>query len=154
MHLVDQVPVGVLHLVEGLVTQDAGIVDHHVDAAEGVQRVLHDPAAVRDRVVVGHRGAAGGSDFRHHLVRRRGTGAFAMGAAAEVVDHHPGAMLREQQGVGAAKAAAGSGDDHDLVVETQGIAHVRDSRAVGRIARVSASPPAGTRLRAAMNGAR
>ena len=38
-------------------------------------------------------------------------------AAAEVVDHHLGAALAEQQRVGPADAASGAGDDRDPVVE-------------------------------------
>ncbi|MNO80364.1 hypothetical protein D3C76_715710 [compost metagenome] len=123
MDLVDQVPVGVVHLVEGLVAQDAGVVHHHVDAAEGFDRAAHDVFPVGHRIVVGHRGAAGGADFRHHAVGGGGAGALAMGAAAEIVDHHLRAVAGEQQRMGASEAAAGAGDDHHLVVETQGITH-------------------------------
>ncbi|MNM79510.1 hypothetical protein D3C81_914430 [compost metagenome] len=123
MHLVDEVPVGVFHLVEGFVAQDAGVVHHHVDAAEGIHRAAHDLLAIGHRVVVGHCHAAGLADFRHHAVGGGGAGALAMGAATEVVDHHLGAVPGEQQRMGAAETAAGSGDDHDLVVETQGITH-------------------------------
>src|SRR5690606_23020961 len=75
--LVDQVPVGVLHLVERLVAQDAGFVHDHVDAAEAVQRALHDLATVGHRVMVGHGFATGGADLGGHLVRGRGIGTFA-----------------------------------------------------------------------------
>jgi ribulose-5-phosphate 4-epimerase/fuculose-1-phosphate aldolase len=45
-NFVNQVPVGVFHLVEGLVAQDTGVVHHHIDAAKGVQGALHDLLAV------------------------------------------------------------------------------------------------------------
>src|SRR5690606_23451140 len=61
-------------------------------------------------------------DFFHHLERRFAVGAFALGAAAQVVDHYLGAMLGEQQRVGAADTAAGAGDDDHLVFKTD-VAH-------------------------------
>jgi len=57
-----------------------------------------------------------------HLERRFAVGAFAGGAATQVVDDDLGAMLGEQQGMGAANAAAGAGDNDYLVVKTD-IAH-------------------------------
>ena len=42
-----------------------------------------------------------------------------LGAAAEVVDHHPGAALAEQQRVGPADAASRAGDDRDPAVEVE-----------------------------------
>ena len=139
--LVNQVPVGVFHLVEGLVAQDAGVVHHHIDAAEGVQGALHDLLAVGHRVMVGHRGAARLADFRHHLVRRRGVGAFAVGAAAQVVDHHLGTMLGEQQGMGTTQAAAGPGDDYNLILKTDGVAHAALPRQINNAPSVQQARP-------------
>jgi hypothetical protein len=50
--LVDQVPVGLRHLLERDVAQDPGVVDQDVDLAERVDRGLDDLVAVLDRVVV------------------------------------------------------------------------------------------------------
>jgi len=126
--LVDQLPVGVFHLVEGLVTQDAGVVHHHVDAPEAVHGLLDDFLAIGHRVMVGHCAAAGLADLRHHAVSRRGIGALAMSTATQVVDHYLGAQLGKQQGMGAPQAAAGTGDNYHFVVKTHGITHHRPSR--------------------------
>ena len=40
MYLVDEIPVPVAHLGEAPVPQDAGVVDHDVDAAERVNASL------------------------------------------------------------------------------------------------------------------
>ena len=61
--------------------------------------------------------AARRDDLVDDLLRGRGVGAFAAGAAAEVVDDDRGALAREQQRVAAADAAARAGDDRDLAVE-------------------------------------
>ena len=79
MHPVNQVPVAVIHFMEGLVAQDAGVVDHHVDPAEDIQGVLYDLVAVGDGVMVGFGNAARRADLRHHPVGRRGVGALALG---------------------------------------------------------------------------
>lgn len=132
MHLVDQIPIGVFHLVKALVAQDAGVVHQHVDTTEVVQCGLHDPVAVGHRVVIGHGSAAESPDLFYHLVRRRCAGALAVGAAAQVIDHHPRAMTSEQQRVGSTEAAASSGDYHHLIFETDGITHRQAPR--GRLA--------------------
>ena len=61
--LEDEVPVLVLHVLEADVAQDAGVVDEHVDAAEGLDGGLDDLLAVVDAVVVGDGLAAGGLDL-------------------------------------------------------------------------------------------
>ena len=66
--LVDEVPVGLRHLRERDVAEDAGVVDDDVDLAERVDRGLDDLVAVLDRVVVGDRLAAGGLDLGDDLV--------------------------------------------------------------------------------------
>ena len=50
--------------------------------------------------------------------------AFAVAAAAEVVDDDLGAARGEEQGVGAAEAAAGAGDDGDAAIKSN-ITHGR-----------------------------
>ena len=66
-----RVPVGLLHVVERLVAQDAGVVDQDVEPAERVDRARKIAAALGggDRVVVADRLAAGPLDFRDDLVR-------------------------------------------------------------------------------------
>ncbi|MCY1544696.1 hypothetical protein D9M68_805950 [compost metagenome] len=118
--------------MESLITQDTGVVDQHIDAAEDVEGVLNDFLAIGHRIMVGHSSTTGGADFLDHSIRSRGIGAFAMGAAAKVVHHHLGAMLGEQQSVGAAEATTSTGDDHDLVLKTDGFAHAMAPRQVGK----------------------
>ncbi|MCY1175405.1 hypothetical protein D9M73_156410 [compost metagenome] len=124
---VNQVPVGVIHFVEGLVPQDPGIVDHHVDATEDVQGVLDQFVTVSDRVVVGFGNAAGLANLRDHAVGGRGIGAFALGRAAKIVDQHPGALFGEQQCMRPSQADTGSGDDHDFIFEAHRLIHGGDS---------------------------
>jgi hypothetical protein len=63
VHRVDDVPVGVFHVAESNVPQDAGVVDEHVDAAKGADGGLDDALAVFDRVVVGDCCVAGFLEF-------------------------------------------------------------------------------------------
>ena len=67
MHLDDRVPLGLGHVDEHAVAQDAGVVDEHVEAAEGVDGLLHDAlgaVAVGDVVAVGDGLAAHGRRSR------------------------------------------------------------------------------------------
>jgi hypothetical protein len=63
VHLEDQVPVLVLHVLEADVAQDASVVDEHIDASESLDGRLDDLVTVLDAVVVGNRLAAGGLDL-------------------------------------------------------------------------------------------
>lgn len=63
MHLHDQIPVLVLHVLETDIPQDTGIVDEHVYPAESLDGRLDDLVAILDRVVVGDCFAAGGGDL-------------------------------------------------------------------------------------------
>jgi|GEM_PF-3850608 len=123
MYPVDQVPIGILHLVEALVAQDAGVVHHHIDTTESFQRVLHDLLAVGDRVVVGHCRTAGLADLLDHQIGRRAAGAFTLSAAAQIIDQHLGTMTGEQQRMGAAEAATGAGHYYNLVFEADAVGH-------------------------------
>ena len=110
-------PVGVAHPVEDRVAQDAGIVDQDVDAAEGVERGLHDRFGVLrlgDRERRGDRLAAGLLDLVHHLLRRAGVGAGALQARADVAGDHPRALLRQAERDAAPDPARGAGDDGDF----------------------------------------
>ena len=68
VNLVDEVPVRLLHVLEGDIAQDACVVDEHIDASEVVDGCLDDGIAVLDRIIVGYRLAAGGSDLVDDLV--------------------------------------------------------------------------------------
>lgn len=63
MHLHDQIPVLVLHVLETDIPQDTGVVDEHVYPAESLDGRLDDLVAILDRVVVGDCLAAGGGDL-------------------------------------------------------------------------------------------
>ena len=122
VHVEDRVQQVGVHVVERLVAQDAGVVDHDVDAAEGVERRLHDGlAALRrgDRVGVGDRLAARRLDLVDDELGRAGIAAGAVDGAAEVVDHDQRAAPPELQGVLATEPAAGARDDRHLAVETE-----------------------------------
>src|SRR4029077_21153287 len=76
---------------------------------------------ISDAVAVGHRLAAGRRDLVADLLGRRGAAAaLAVDGAAQVVHHHPGAFPGGQQRHLAADAAAGTGDQHDLVLQHVG----------------------------------
>src|SRR3546814_16836777 len=64
MDAVDQVPVGVIHFVEGLVPQDSGVVDHYIDPAERIKGILPQFFALGDGVVV----SLGNADARKSVV--------------------------------------------------------------------------------------
>src|SRR5439155_604131 len=108
------------------VAKDAGDVDENIDAAEGVDALAdHVLAALGrgDAVVVGDRlPSGGGSCFGGrcvYLVADLVSGAGVMSGAVDVdargVDGDVGALLREEEGDGAADAAAGAGDDGGAV---------------------------------------
>lgn len=61
--LEDEVPVLILHVLEGDVAEDTGVVDEDVDAAELLDGGLDDLVAILDAVVVGDGLAASGLDL-------------------------------------------------------------------------------------------
>jgi hypothetical protein len=68
VHVVDEIPVRLLHVLEADVAQDAGIVDEDVDAPKRVNGRLDDGLALLDRVVVGDGLASSGADLVDDLV--------------------------------------------------------------------------------------
>ena len=120
MHLHHQVPVGLRRIGEGLVAQDAGVADQDVYLAVSVQGGLEDVLAAFDGgdiVPIGHGLAAGFLDLVDHLLGGAAVGARPVAGSAQVIDHHLGAFLGEQLGVGLAQAAAGPGHDGHFSVE-------------------------------------
>ena len=82
----------VLQLVEGLVPQDAGVVDHDIHPAERLHSGGGDgrPAlGSGHRVGVCHRLAAAAVDLVGHFLGRPLAGTGAVGRSAQVVDHQP-----------------------------------------------------------------
>ncbi|MNT41603.1 hypothetical protein D3C72_1779670 [compost metagenome] len=111
MHVDDRIEIVGAHLGEGLVAQDARIVDQDVDAPPDVHRArrhgLHG-GAVADVASVGDGVAARGPD----LARDR------LGRAPEVVDHDPAAARRQSQCMAAAQPLTRAGHDGDAFIET------------------------------------
>ena len=100
-----------------------GVVDQDVEAAEGVDRLLHHRRGlleVGDVGAVGDGLAAQRLDLGDDLVGDLGGRALAGAGGAEVVDHDLGALPGELEGVGAADAATRSGDDRDASFEDAG----------------------------------
>ena len=125
----DGVPLVLGHREDHPVAQDAGVVDEHVEAAEQVDRLLHQRLGAVERRhvgVVGDRHAAGRGDLVDHRLGRPGVAAGAVARAAEVVHQHVGAVRGEQQRVLAADAPAGAGDDAHPSL-TDPISHEPDS---------------------------
>jgi hypothetical protein len=119
VHVQHQPEVRQVHLGEGLVAQDAGVVHQDVDASPAAHRVGHHGlhrGLVGDRGAVGHRGAAGRLDLSHH--RFGGGEGLALGRAAEVVDHDPRSPRGQCQRMLSAQAPARAGDDGHLAVES------------------------------------
>ena len=123
----DRVPVVLVHVEDHPVAQDARVVHEHVEAAEGVDRLLHHVARaveIGDVVEVGDGLAATRPDDLGNFLGRPAVGAFAASRAAEVVHDDARARGGEVQGVAAAHAVARPGDDGDLAVQD---AHCRSS---------------------------
>ncbi len=96
------VPLVDVHLGEPAVAEVAGVVDQHVEVAERLDGGLHHPPAavpVAHVVGAGHRLAARGPDLVDDGRR-----------PVDVVDHHPGPLAGEEEGVLPAEAPAGARD--------------------------------------------
>ena len=71
MNLEHKIPIGHVHLAEGLVAQGTGVVDQDVELAELAHRLIHQALGALesgDGIEVGHGLPAGGADLGHHLV--------------------------------------------------------------------------------------
>jgi hypothetical protein len=106
----DGVPLLVAHLLDDRVPGVAGVVDHDMAAAEGVDRGLDDAVAevgLGDVAGAGHRLAAHLLDLGDGLLGRR---------LVDVVDHDLGAVAHQAQRDLLADAAARAGDDRHLAI--------------------------------------
>lgn len=122
MNIEDRVDHGLVHLVERLVPQDAGVVDQYVNPTEGVDCSLHDGRSTLPggyAVVVGNGAAAEGDDLVDDPLGRGFRSAAAVDAAANVVDDHIGTALTKLERVGAAETASCTGDDDDEAIEPE-----------------------------------
>lgn len=108
MHVHDGVPQIVVHVGEGLVTEDTGIVDEDINAAKGIDGTLDDGLAILGRSLDADGLAAHLLDLPDDGVR-----------VHEVVDDDGGAVLGKGQAVGTANASATTGDEGDLAGEVE-----------------------------------
>src|SRR5690606_10728095 len=102
------------HVHQHPVAEDAGVVDHDVEAAELAQRGPHQPSGrlvVGDVVGVRDRVPAGRPDLLGDGLGGAGVGAGAVPGAPEVVDDDGGSLAGQLDGVGPAYSAGGAGDD-------------------------------------------
>ena len=81
---------------------------------------MRDAGVVADRGAVGEGFAAGVGDLLDDSFRGCRVAAGAVDGATQVVDHDLGAALGELDGMAAAQAAAGAGDDRDFAFEFDG----------------------------------
>lgn len=102
----DGVPQAVVHVGEGLVTEDTGIVDKDIDAAEGVDGALDDGVTVLGGSLDTGSLAASLLDLVDDVV-----------GVDEIVDNDSGTVLGKGQAVGAADASTTAGDEGDLAGE-------------------------------------
>ncbi len=123
MDVDDKAEIRHLHLGEGFVAQDPRVVDEDVDPAPFFHRGLDhrcDVRVLRHVRAVGDRFAAAFQDFLDDRFGRRERRSRAVARAAEIVDDDLRPARREREGMRAAKAVAGAGDDGDLAVEPDG----------------------------------
>ena len=114
VHLDDRVPIGFFHIDQHAVAQDAGIVDEHVEPAEGGDCMLHQPPRalpMADILAIGDGLATGGLDLGDDGLRRRVIGAAPVAAGADIADDDLCALGGELQRVFASNAARRPGDD-------------------------------------------
>ncbi len=112
--------------MEDRVSQDAGVVDDAVDAAECVDARPDDRAGAHflgDAVEIGDRLAAADANRLDHFLRRRSAGAVAGRTATEIIDDDGRPFRRRQQGNLASDPAARPSDDDYLAVQRLCITH-------------------------------
>lgn len=65
----NQIPVGILHVLEADISQDTGIVDQNIDPAEVLNGGLDDLVAILDAVVVANGLSTSSFDFVYDNIR-------------------------------------------------------------------------------------
>ena len=112
--------------MENHIAQDAGVVDHAVDATEVVHRALDDFSGAGkfgDAVVIGRGFTAGLFDFIDHFLRRRLVAASAVDGDTDVIDHHFCAVCCGHDRDGGADAATCAGDHNHFAFHHFRICH-------------------------------
>ncbi len=77
VHLHNQIPVLVSHILEADISQDASIVDQHINTTKCIDGRLDDPIAILHAVIVGHGFAAGRADLLDYNICSLPKGASA-----------------------------------------------------------------------------
>jgi hypothetical protein len=114
VHLDDRVPLLLGHREQHAVTEDAGVVDQHVQTAERVDRLGDEalgPVPRADVIGVRRGLATEGLDLVHDLLRGAGIAAAAVACATEVVHDDLPALGSEHHRVLATDASTGARDD-------------------------------------------
>jgi hypothetical protein len=65
---VDQIPVGILHVLKADIAQNTSVIEQNVDATESLDSGLDNSFTVLDAVVVGDGLAAGGADLLDDII--------------------------------------------------------------------------------------
>ena len=121
MDVHDEAEIVQLHLGEGLVAQDAGVVDQDVDPAPfRHRRPDHglDSGEIGDRGGIGHGLAAGGHDFGHDGLGRGRGSARTIASAPQIIDDHLCAAFGQGEGVFTPQPAAGPRHDRHAPVKS------------------------------------
>lgn len=63
MNSVDQIPIGIFHVLKANIPQDTSVIKQNINAAEGLNSGLDDRITVLDAVVVGDGLTASGPDL-------------------------------------------------------------------------------------------
>lgn len=69
----NEIPIRILHILERDISQNTGIVEEDIDAAEALNGCLDDSVSVLNTVVVGYRFAASGFDLVYDNICGLGT---------------------------------------------------------------------------------
>ena len=107
MHIHYGAPLVLVHFVKNAITQNASVVDDAINAAKAVYCSLNHGCSAIARgygMRVCHRLATSRFDLSHHGHGRPIITAITAAAGAQIVHHHLGAQLRQQQGGSAANA--------------------------------------------------
>lgn len=104
----DRVPEVVVHVGEGLVAQDTGVVDNDVNAAKGINGTLDDNVTILSGGLDTSSLATSSADLANNGVRIH-----------QIVDNDRGASLGEGVSVGAADTSTTTGDEGNLAGEVE-----------------------------------
>lgn len=68
MNSVDQIPIGIFHVLEADVAQNTSIVEQNIDATEGFDSGVDDRFTIFDAVVVGNGFPTSGTNFLDDII--------------------------------------------------------------------------------------